>query len=267
MARSTVVGENGSYVQDSVRTSYGSFLSRLHDPIIAGVQRRVAAWTRLNITHQEDMQILRYGLGQKYGAHYDSLLKDTPRVATVLLYFSTPGGGGETAFPQGSQWLDPSLPKRLGPFSECTRGGVAARAKKGDAFLFFSIQPDGETQDPASMHAGCPVTAGVKWTGTIWIHSKPFRPELFGQPVWRPSVPPEECGDSDKRCGDWAAEGECEANPVYMKGEGVALGACRKACGECEPCEGLGDAEAQACRSRNRVRAGFLAMEELGADE
>lgn len=46
------------------------------------------------------MQILRYGLGQKYGAHYDSLVEGSPRVATVLLYLAnTTEEGGETAFP------------------------------------------------------------------------------------------------------------------------------------------------------------------------
>ena len=46
------------------------------------------------------MQILRYGIGQKYGAHYDSLVEGSPRVATVLLYLSnSTQEGGETAFP------------------------------------------------------------------------------------------------------------------------------------------------------------------------
>lgn len=36
-----------------------------------------------------------------------------------------------------------------------------------------------------------------------------------------------ECIDADKRCGGWAAAGECEKNPGYM------LTSCRKACNKC----------------------------------
>ena len=53
------------------------------------------------------VQILRYSDGQKYGAHYDSISDDSPRVATVLLYLGTRDlVGGETAFPKvGSPML------------------------------------------------------------------------------------------------------------------------------------------------------------------
>jgi prolyl 4-hydroxylase len=49
-------------------------------------------------------------------------------------------------------------------------------------------------QDPASMHTGCPVLSGVKWTATKWIHTAPFHPEWLavngttGAPVL-----PEDC--------------------------------------------------------------------------
>jgi prolyl 4-hydroxylase len=48
---------------------------------------------------------------------------------------------------------------------------------QGDALLFWSMRPDAQEEDPASMHTGCPVTKGVKWTATKWIHAKPFRRE------------------------------------------------------------------------------------------
>lgn len=45
--------------------------------------------------------------------------------------------------------------------------------------IFHSIYPNGKGQDPHSMHTGCPVLAGIKWTGTVWIHTAPFRPETL----------------------------------------------------------------------------------------
>lgn len=66
------------------------------------------------------VQVLRYGVGQYYHKHMDSLEDDTPRLATMLVYLSNPEEGGETAFPQ-SEWVDPTMPDRLGPFSECVK--------------------------------------------------------------------------------------------------------------------------------------------------
>jgi prolyl 4-hydroxylase len=182
MKQSTVVGQNGDSVLDNIRTSFGTFLPRLQDEVVARVEHRVAAWTKLNMSHQEDVQVLRYGVDQKYGAHFDSLSNDSPRVATVLLYLSDVEEGGETAFPNDSQWVDPSLAEALGKVSDCAKGHVAAKARRGDALLFYSLNPDG-THDHAAMHTGCPVLKGVKWTATIWIHTKPFRPESLGKGV------------------------------------------------------------------------------------
>ena len=258
MKRSTVVGGNGDSVLDNIRTSYGTFLRRLQDPTVAAVEERVARWTHLNVSHQEDMQILRYGHGQKYGAHYDSLEDDSPRVCTVLIYLSEPEEGGETAFPSGSQWIDPSVEERMGPFSDCAKGHVAAKAKKGDALLFFSLTPDGHS-DQASMHTGCPVVSGVKWTATKWIHTLPFRPEWLGVPVAEEQVFPEDCVDKEASCADWAAKGECTSNKKFMVGDSFSLGACRAACGDCEACA-AGDIP---CKNRNREKAGYLSLEEL----
>ena len=38
-----------------------------------------------------------------------------------------------------------------------------------------------------------------------------------------------DCIDADKRCREWAGEGECENNPAFMNQ------ACRKACNKCHP--------------------------------
>ena len=55
------------------------------------------------------LQVLRYDIGQKYGAHTDSLIDDSARLATVLLYLNDVEEGGETAFPDGSKWRSPDL--------------------------------------------------------------------------------------------------------------------------------------------------------------
>jgi len=49
----------------------------------------------------------------------------------------------------------------------------------GMALLFYSLNLDG-TNAQASLHTGCPIIQGVKWTATKWIHTKPFRPESLG---------------------------------------------------------------------------------------
>jgi prolyl 4-hydroxylase len=71
---------------------------------------------------------------------------------------------------------------------------------------------------------------------------------------------PEHCADErPDDCATWAGAGECEKNAPFMTGDGFALGACRRSCGECEDCAAGDD----ACASRNRVRAGYLPLSDL----
>lgn len=252
MKRSTVVGLNGENEENNVRTSYGTFISRLHDPVITGIEERIAKWTHLNVSHQEDMQVLRYGVGQEYKPHYDSLVEESPRVATVVLYLNDVDQGGETAFPDSVASKITSVNPSL--LSSCASGSVAVKPKRGDALLFFSLQPDLST-DMGALHTGCPVLEGVKWTATKWIHTAPFRPESLGGELVVPRFP-DECMNYDNDCVSWAKEGECEANPKFMLGDSFSLGSCRLACGQCEECR-KGDV---ACASRNRNKAGFLPL-------
>ena len=63
------------------------------------------------------------------------------------------------------------------------------------------------------------------------------------------------CIDTNSKCEEWAAMGECTKNPMYMLGVGSdAAGECRKACGLCEVCA-QGDS---ACYHKNREKAGYL---------
>ena len=252
MKRSTVVGFQGQAEENSIRTSYGTFISRLHDPIITDIEKRIASWTHLNISHQEDMQVLRYGVGQEYKSHFDSIAESSPRSATVILYLNDVDQGGETAFPDSNEWS--TIPVDNQVLSKCAKGSVAVKPKHGDALLFFSLKSD-LTMDDAALHRGCPVIKGVKWTATKWIHTAPFRPELLGQELVLPRFP-DQCENYDEQCDEWSDAGECKNNPMFMIGDSFTLGSCRLACGECEVCR-KGD---DACMSRNREKAGFLPM-------
>ncbi len=43
-------------------------IRRYKDEVIGRVEERLELWTHHNVSHQEDMQILRYADRQKYGA-------------------------------------------------------------------------------------------------------------------------------------------------------------------------------------------------------
>uniref|UniRef100_A0A7R9VYF6 Fe2OG dioxygenase domain-containing protein n=1 Tax=Chlamydomonas euryale TaxID=1486919 RepID=A0A7R9VYF6_9CHLO len=265
MRRSTVVGAGGKSVEDSYRTSFGTFLRRCQDEVVERVENRVAAWTHIPLEHQEDIQVLRYEAGQFYKVHADTIRDPQAgvRVATVLVYLNEPSEGGETAFPN-SEWVDPELAERNGPFSDCAEGHVAFKPKVGDALLFWSINPDGVTEDPHASHTGCPVLSGVKWTLTKWIHARPFRPEEIpaaravrarGKPAAGRVEDPSECSDRPGLdCARMRDQGKCESDRDQMIIGAWRLGACRKTCGACRACAD-GD---QECRDENRRNVGYL---------
>ena len=221
MKRSTVVDSiTGEIKTDPIRTSKQTFLARGKYPAVTRVEERLSRFTMLPWYNGEDMQILSYGVGEKYSAHHDVGEKNTKsgqqlsaeggqRVATVLLYLQDTEEGGETAFPD-SEWIEPESEYAQQKFSECAKNGVAFKPKRGDGLLFFSITPEGDI-DQKSMHAGCPVVKGTKWTATKWIHARPFHYKLPN-----PKPPKEGCENTDERCKGWANAGECERNPGFM---------------------------------------------------
>jgi hypothetical protein len=50
-------------------------------------------------------------------------------------------------------------------YSTCGQQGVAVKPRQGDALLFYSQTPNG-TLDTLSLHSGCPVIRGNKWSAT-----------------------------------------------------------------------------------------------------
>jgi len=244
MARSTVVdSDTGSSVLDPIRTSQGTFLSRYQDAVVRDIEDRMAHWTHLPATYGEDLQVLRYEAGQKYEEHWDWFEQEelkkmdesdlTNRIATILIYLSDVEEGGETSFSQ-SHWLNETAQRHSQP-SECARNRVFVKPSKGDALLFWDLKPDGQTGDKWSMHAGCPVIRGEKWSATKWYHNGEFgdtgEMEMFA------SMRAEfKCEDEHKDCAAFAERGDCLKNAPWMVGGHKTPGKCMKTCKACAAC-------------------------------
>uniref|UniRef100_A0A7N0RBR7 Fe2OG dioxygenase domain-containing protein n=1 Tax=Kalanchoe fedtschenkoi TaxID=63787 RepID=A0A7N0RBR7_KALFE len=159
-------------VKSNVRTSTGMFLNHEERkfPIIQAIEKRIAVYSQVPVEHGELIQVLRYEKSEFYKPHNDyfsdsfNIKKGGQRVATMLMYLSDNVEGGETYFP-------------LAGTGECSCGGktvkgVSVKPKKGDAVLFWSMGLDGQS-DPNSLHGGCEVLSGVKWSATKWMRQKP----------------------------------------------------------------------------------------------
>ncbi|XP_037495766.1 probable prolyl 4-hydroxylase 4 isoform X2 [Jatropha curcas] len=212
-----------------VRTSSGMFIPKGKDPIVAGIEDKIATWTFLPKENGEDIQVLRYEYGQKYDPHYDyfvdrvNIARGGHRLATVLMYLSNVEKGGETVFPSAEDAPRRKANEGDEDLSECAKKGIAVKPRRGDALLFFSLLPNA-VPDQSSLHAGCPVIEGEKWSATKWIHVDSFSKNLEADG---------NCTDLNESCERWAALGECTKNPEYMVGSAELPGYCRRSCKVC----------------------------------
>eukprot|EP00899_Mesostigma_viride_P010111 jgi/Mesvir1/19100/Mv12847-RA.2 len=266
MKKSQVVdNETGKSKDSNIRTSSGTFLRRGQDAIIEAIERRVADYSMIPPENGEGMQVLHYELGQKYDAHFDyfhdpvNIRNGGQRIATVLMYLTDVEAGGETVFPNTKGFDKRNVPAAQRSFSDCGKLGAAVKPRKGDALLFWSLDPS-TTEDPSSLHSGCPVISGDKWSATKWLHKGEFKSggrddpfstlnhkNIFGfrgpRPPSTPSfgasvrrgyaAPDISCVDKSENCPVWASTGECDKNPEYMRGTSDQPGYCMKSCHAC----------------------------------
>ena len=155
LAPSTVVDpRTGINVANPVRTSDAAVIGPTRETLVVqALNRRIAALSGTDVRQGEALSVLRYNPGQEFKPHVDSIAgARNQRVATVLVYLNAGYGGGQTVF---------------------ERSGLAVQAGAGDAILFRNVGADG-SPDPATRHAGAPVTQGTKWLATRWIRARPF---------------------------------------------------------------------------------------------
>lgn len=169
---STVVdAKTGKGIKSNVRTSSGMFLSpeERKYPMVQAIEKRISVYSQIPIENGELVQVLRYEKSQFYRPHHDyfsdtyNLKRGGQRIATMLMYLSDNVEGGETYFPMAGT-------------GECSCGGkmvkgLSVKPVKGDAILFWSMGLDGQS-DPNSIHGGCEVLSGEKWSATKWMRQR-----------------------------------------------------------------------------------------------
>jgi prolyl 4-hydroxylase len=145
---------SGRMVPHPIRTSDGAIFGVFsEDLVVSAINRRIAALSGTRLAQGEPLQLLRYRPGAEYRAHMDALPSEpNQRVMTALVYLSDDYEGGETRF---------------------LRTGLDFRGRAGDALLFRNARADG-SPDPMSLHAGLPVTKGVKYVASRWIRAGAF---------------------------------------------------------------------------------------------
>lgn len=152
----------GDVVHEARRGRFTSF-TRGQNDFIARIEERIARLTCWPVENGEGLQLIYYGPGDEYRAHYDWFDPALPgsavhmraggqRVATMIFYLNQPERGGGTQFP----WLS----------------GLTVAAVPGRALYFENI--DGSHAiDQRVQHAGTPVLAGEKWIVTKWLRVGP----------------------------------------------------------------------------------------------
>lgn len=169
MAPSLVIDEHNvdNTVHDT-RTSSGMHFVPGTSAVADAVQRKIMSVIGLPIDRAEPLQVLRYGPGEEYVAHFDFFDAhddggaDAPpttvslygqRVATMICYLSAVESGGATVFPEV---------------------GFEVRPLPGRAVYFTYVGANGAL-DPMSLHGGAPVHEGEKWIVTQWCRERPYR--------------------------------------------------------------------------------------------
>ncbi|CAN7081708.1 unnamed protein product [Brassica oleracea var. botrytis] len=187
------------------------------DPIVAGIEERISAWTFLPRENSGPIKVRSYTMEKSdnkldYFGDESSSVSHESLLATVILYVSNTTQGGELLFPNAEVKLKRS-------WSDCSETGNILRPVKGNAVLFFSRHLNA-TLDQTSTHFRCPVLKGELLVATKLIYAK--------KQARKDEEESGECSDEDESCGRWAELGECKKNPVYMIGSPDYFGTCRK---------------------------------------
>ena len=161
LQRATVQNyKTGELETAAYRISKSAWLKNSEHEVVARMSQRLDDILGLNPETAEELQVVNYGIGGHYEAHYDFARKEEKnafknlgtgnRIATWLNYMSDVEAGGATVFPAI---------------------GVSVWPKKGSAAFWYNLHRNGEG-DMLTRHAACPVLIGSKWVSNKWFHER-----------------------------------------------------------------------------------------------
>ena len=133
------------------------------DPFVAAINARLDAFAGIATAYGEPIQGQRYDVGQEFKAHTDYFEPQGVdfhrycsvagnRTWTAMIYLNEPEAGGATRFKAIDKIVQPETGKLL-----------AWNNRRADGSL-----------NPATMHQGMKVRAGVKYVITKWFRERPW---------------------------------------------------------------------------------------------
>jgi prolyl 4-hydroxylase len=161
LKRSQVSGQDRGRVSEG-RTSSRAWVRHDSDTVTRALAQRIAQLAGLPLENAESMQVIRYGPGHQYRAHFDAYDLSTDkgrrysarggqRMVTALAYLTEVESGGETGFP---------------------RLGIQVGPRRGRVLVFENCFAGTTERHPAILHEGCPVLSGTKWAFNLWFHER-----------------------------------------------------------------------------------------------
>lgn len=162
--------------------SFGSsvYLERTADavsPLLCAIVARASSRIGIPVPRFSAPSVTRYGVGQRYGLHHDSVYVN--RSATLLVYLNDVPSGGETVFPHVSSGdgaarsaqEDGAAITLERACEEGGGGGLLVKPAAGDAVLWENLDGRG-ARDDRMRHGSCPVREGDKWVLQLWVHAE-----------------------------------------------------------------------------------------------
>jgi len=146
----------------NARTSYSGDLD-CYDPFVQMLQRRMDDLLGVEDNWGETMQGQRYAVGQEFKAHHDwfdtsaeywkgDVAAGGQRAWTLMVYLNDVAAGGATEFPKAQ---------------------IAIPPQQGTLIAWSNATEDGKA-NMDTLHAGTPVTEGVKYVVTRWYRARPW---------------------------------------------------------------------------------------------